>query len=548
MSQIISLVINMQKRAIIVFFSICFAMGFLCVRLFTISCELSDASYIQSHYKKITLDTLRLPVYDMNGKKLLNNGTENYIAARPGEKSLETLKEILNEDEFKTISPSLLKGSPSYVDVGQKEIANNDNVITLKKYLRYSERQTAAHLLGYVNSDGSGVSGIERCFDDYLKTDIKLYAGFLSDVNGNIVNGAPIETDKRYNESKAGVYLTLDSGIQKTVEEELSVSEIKKGAVLITDTKSGAIRAIASVPTYEPADIAKSMNDPDSPLVNRALSAFPVGSVFKVAVAAAALENGFNENETYLCSGSVEIDGKIFHCNNSTAHGEINMCKALEHSCNCYFVELSRKIGADKILETAKIFGFGEKTEIAKSLYSFSGKLPTKEELKLPGNLANFSFGQGSFTATPLQIANMFSAVANKGSYTLPYSVLYAADIDGNMSYVNTPDAPVHALSKNTAQKLSVMLKSVIENGTAQRAKTEGFACAGKTATAQTGNYNPDGSEKLCTWFGGYFPADNPKYTVVILKEDGSTGGADCAPVFKAIAQRIAETEKIIGN
>ena len=116
------------------------------------------------------------------------------------------------------------------------------------------------------------------------------------------------------------------------------------------------------------------------------------------------------------------------------------------------------------------------------------------------------------------------------------------------MSYVNTPDAPVHAWSKNTAQKLSVMLKSVIENGTAQRAKTEGFACAGKTATAQTGSYNPDGSEKLCTWFGGYFPADNPKYTVVILKEDGSTGGADCAPVFKAIAQRIAETEKIIGN
>ena len=119
------------------------------------------------------------------------------------------------------------------------------------------------------------------------------------------------------------------------------------------------------MPTYEPADIANSMNDPDSPLVNRALSAFPVGSVFKVAVAAAALENGFNENETYLCSGSVEIDGKIFHCNNSTAHGEINMCKALEHSCNCYFVELSRKFGADKILETAKIFGFGEKTEIA---------------------------------------------------------------------------------------------------------------------------------------------------------------------------------------
>ena len=112
--------------------------------------------------------------------------------------------------------------------------------------------------------------------------------------------------------------MKLDSLIQKTVEEELSVSEIKKGAVLITDTKSGAIRAIASVPTYEPADIAKSMNDTDSPLVNRALSAFPVGSVFKVAVAAAALENGCNENETYLCSGSVEIDGKIFHCYNST--------------------------------------------------------------------------------------------------------------------------------------------------------------------------------------------------------------------------------------
>lgn len=538
----------MQKRAIIVFFSICLAMGFLCLRLFTISSELSDASYIQSHYKKITLDTLRLPIYDMNGKKLLNNETENYIAAKPGKNSLETLKEVLNEEEFQNISSQLLKGSPSYIYAGQKEITQDKNVITLKKHLRYSEKQTAVHLLGYINSDGNGVSGIERCFDDYLKTNIKLYAGFLSDVNGNIVEGAPIETDERYNELKFGVYLTINSKIQKIVEEELSVSEIKKGAVLITDTKSGAVRAMASVPTYNPNNVSKSINSSDSPLVNRVLSAFPVGSVFKVAVAAAALENGFDENEAYVCTGSSEIDGKVFHCNNSTAHGKVNMCRALEHSCNCYFVELARKVGADKILETAKMFGFGEKTEIAKSLYSFSGKLPSKEELKLPGNLANFSFGQGSFTATPVQIANMFSAVANKGSYTLPYAVMYATDADGNTAYVNTPNAPVHALGEDTAEKLSHMLKSVIENGTAQRAKTDGFSCAGKTATAQSGSYNSDGSEKLCTWFGGYFPAENPRYTVVILKEDGSTGGADCAPVFKAIAQRIAEIEKITDN
>lgn len=533
----------MQKRVIAVFFLFCFVIGALCVRVYTVCTDSTLASRTQSHYKKITLDTLRLPVYDSQGRRLLGAESENYLAAKPGEKSLSELNAILGEGDYNSLAPSLFKNSPSYICVGNKNYPQTDSYITLKKYVRYSDNQTAVHLLGYVNSDGDGVSGIERCCDSYLKTDISLYAGFLCDVNGKVVGGADIVTDSRYNSSKGGVTLTLDSRIQHIAEEELSVSGIKKGAVVICESRTGKIKASASVPTFDPNNVAASINDESSPLVNRALSSFAVGSVFKVAVAAAALESGIGADFSYKCTGSIDIDGEVYHCNDSAVHGELDMQKALACSCNCYFIELAKHIGAKQLLETARAFGFGSKIGIADGLYSSAGRVPSLKNLSVSGNLANFSFGQGKFTSSPFQIVNMFNAVACGGEYVSPYVVQSAEDAEGKTVYTYTPKAPVHALSKETADKLRNMLKEVITTGTAKNAYTDSFESAGKTATAQTGMFDESGKEKLCTWFGGFFPADNPKYTVVILKEDGVTGGADCAPVYKAIAERIAALE-----
>ncbi len=531
----------MEKRIIAVFLTFCLAMGGLCLRLYTATTDTEAASYIASHYKTVTLDTLRLPIIDCNGVPLVNRTNENFVVAKPTENAMSRLYESLSDEEFDTITAFLLQGSAGYVNIGDKFLKQDAGFATLRKFVRYGENPMAVHLVGYVNSDGKGVSGIERCFDDYLKTDITLSAKFLCDAKGDFVDGAEIKTDSLYANHKGGVLLTVDSSVQSVVQEELRASSIKKGAVVVCDVHTGEIRAMASVPEYDPENVGKSLSDKNSPLTDRALSAFSVGSVFKVVVAASALENGISENFSYTCRGSVAVGGNDFHCNNSTPHGTLNMQKALACSCNCYFICLAKAVGGKALLETASLLGFGQSTEIAKGLFSSKGELPSAESLKTEGALANFSFGQGAFTATPVQFANVFNAIASGGKYTVPFCVRSASNPAGERVYEFIPKAPVVALSESTAKKLSSMLQAVVSDGTARNAQTVGFNSAGKTATAQTGIYDENGKELLCTWFGGYFPAENPQYSVVIVSEDGTTGGEDCAPVFRKVAQRIFE-------
>ncbi len=536
----------MYKRIISVFLSFCIAFGCLCLRLYTITTQVDTASYISSHYKKITLDTLRLPVFDTNGEKLVNCETQNFVVAKPSESAISKLYSALPLEEFDKISTELFKGEIGYVSVGKSYFEKTADYITLCKNVRYSENSLAAHLVGYVNSDGDGVSGIERCFNSYLKTETSLYAGFLCDAKGRVVEGAEIKTDSAYSNNKGGVTLTVDKTVQTIVEEQLTASTVKKGAVIVSDVKTGEIKALASVPTFDRNNVGEVLENKSSPLTNRALSAYSVGSVFKVVVAASALENGFERSFKYVCSGEISVEGNEFHCNNSTAHGEVDMEKALEHSCNCYFINLARKLGGKKLLETAKVFGFGQSIEIAENLNTQSGILPSETDLNSSGNLSNFSFGQGKFTASPIVMLNVINSIGNYGKYTNPYCVKSVSDINAKECYSFKAKAPVYAVSESTANELREMLMSVVKNGTAKNAQTEGFASAGKTATAQTGIYKENG-EQLCTWFMGLFPAENPKYSVIVLCEDGTTGGNDCAPVYKAIAERIFEREKING-
>ena len=529
----------MKKRAAAALALFILGFGAMCMRLYYLSVRADVSAYVQSHYQKITLDYLRLPVLDCRGEKICGGETESYLALKPDFDSLPLLREILTKDGLSAAAERIAKGQPVCVKVGNDMTADGENAVILKKYVRYPENSVLSHLTGYVNSDGNGVSGIEESFNEYLKTDIPLYAGFPCSALGRVMNGAAIETEPLYNSALGGVMLTVDRRIQSAAEEALRSSDIKKGAVLVTGTKTGAIRAIASVPDYDRNNVGQSLEDAGSPLINRALSAYPAGSVFKTLTAAAALESGVSPNFTVKCTGSVTVDGEVFHCNNGTSHGTVDMRKALSVSCNCYFIALAQKTGFAPLLETAGVLGFGEECEIAKGISSAKGSLPDARSLQSSGQLALLSFGQGELTATAVQIGNLFSAIGNRGEYTESYAVQSAADAYGRTVYEFTPRAPVHAFSAETADTLRQMLVSVVNEGTAKNAKTVRFESAGKTATAQTGFFNADGTEKLCTWFAGFFPADDPEYTVVVLKEDGTTGGGDCAPVYKKIAERI---------
>jgi penicillin-binding protein 2 len=269
---------------------------------------------------------------------------------------------------------------------------------------------------------------------------------------------------------------------------------------------------------------------------------FSVGSVFKPVVAAAALESGISEKFEYNCTGSVVYNGVTFHCHKKDGHGLIDMNDAVANSCNTYFIELALKTGAENIVDIASDFGFGHKFFLADGIESSKGILPSTDDLDSKAAIANLSFGQGTLLATPLQICSLMATIARGGVYVEPYLIEGECDEDGFFTRIYRYEEKKRVMSIGTSKKIMGFLEAVVENGSGRRAKSNCVSVAGKTATAQTGK-SRNGEEIYNAWFAGCFPADNPKYAIAILKEDGGEGALSCAPVFKTIAEKITAHE-----
>lgn len=177
---------------------------------------------------------------------------------------------------------------------------------------------------------------------------------------------------------------------------------------------------------------------------------YNVGSSFKLAVAAAALEEGISPAFSVNCVGGITVAGRIFYCHNRAGHQETDLRRAIEQSCNPYFVKLGQAAGGEQILGMAKALGFGRSTELAPGLTAAAGTLPTESDLQNLHELANFSFGQGKLTATPVQIAAMVSAVANGGMAVTPKLVLGTTADGQTVDYQQQP-AAVRVFSEQTA-------------------------------------------------------------------------------------------------
>jgi penicillin-binding protein 2 len=218
----------------------------------------------------------------------------------------------------------------------------------------------------------------------------------------------------------------------------------------------------------------------------------------------------------------------------------INMEQALSVSSNVFFITLGKLLGGDKILAMAKKLGFGVSQSIAPGLTPSAGILPTADSLKIPAALANFSIGQGDFMATPVQVARMLSAVVNDGK--LPTPRLVKGIVDGNKHYIsqNNTVTPQQVFSSNTAKEIQQFLIQTVDVGTGMPAKPEIGGAGGKTSTAQTG-WLKDGKIINEAWFAGFYPANNPKYVIVVIAEDGVSGGESAGPVFKDIADNLAQ-------
>lgn len=527
-----------KMRVLALILTWCFLLAV--VRLLII---MSDETYTQvgtsQSYATVEVARSRGTIYDCNGKSM-TNATQYYRAAVvPSAEAVARLSELLTKTGLEELMAVLRTGKPAVVSCpGYFEAPG---AYVHRYYSYYSGANVLSpHLLGYLNSDGDGVCGIERAFDSLLKAQGALKVSFCLDARGRALSGVePIVSGEEFYHITQGVVTTLDTRIQRIVEEEAQ-KQLAKGSVVVMDAGSGEIRAAASYPSYCVTDVAASLKADDSPLLNRTLCAYNVGSVFKLCVAAAALEQGISAQQTFSCKGSISVGKTVYHCNNKTGHGVLDMRQALCKSCNCYFIQLAQSIGGEAVLSMAEAMRFGNALSLCDGVTAAAGSLPTAEELQTSeGALANFSFGQGRLLATPVQIAAMTACIASGGLYTTPTLIRATVDEHGEQ----TPYAvrkTTRIMKESNAKLLQSMMASVITEGTGSRAAAEGVLAGGKTATAETGWYVQSRAINQA-WFTGYAGSACPQYVITVLAEDGSSGAVSAAPLFSAIAARMKQ-------
>lgn len=496
---------------------------------------LAQTAAQQSSYK-VSVTKTRGTIYDQKIRPLTGTQTEYRAAISPTIEATAALTHAFSQKEMQKIYPTLTAGKPFTLSLPKKIEGKDITVLGLRK--RYSTTQSAAHTIGYLDGSGHGVSGIEKAFDEQLsKNPGKISVSYKVDALNRTLAGESPKVEDTSGLQNAGVVLTLDKDIQQ-IAENAAKKYLKRGAVVVSEVPSGQIRAMVSLPNFDPDHVADVLDDDSAPLLNRAVSAYSVGSVFKLASASTALQYGIPASTRYTCTGSILVDGAEFHCYNGESHGDEDMKQAIAKSCNTYFVNLMQKVPQSQFLLMAQHLGFGQKMELAPGYSSAAGTLPTLKILRIPRALANFSFGQGDLTATPVQIAGMVNAIASGGYYTQPY--LYKGMVDENLSYTERAPAQksIPVMSEQTAAFLRSAMAESVETGTSRKFKPKSGGAGAKTATAQTGRFK-NGVEEVESWVAGFYPLENPKYVITVLGEGGTGGGVTCGPVFKEIADYI---------
>jgi len=408
----------------------------------------------------------------------------------------------------------------------------------------YPNDAIGASVLGFVNDNGVGVTGIEGYYDTQLRgTDGRL-----------VVERDPANRDLAVGLREAvaprnGVDLTLsiDLVAQTAAERELAAAMKKErassGSVLVVDPTDGSIRALASAPTYDPA--AVRVADPEA-LRDRAIAwPYEPGSTMKAVTIAAALnEKVVKPTDQYNDVGYAIVGGRRLNNALGKAYGPTTVTQILERSLNAGAAWVGQKLGAQGLSEYFSRFGFGKPTGVDLA-GEVSGTVRPLAEW-YPVDVGTASFGQG-VSVSPLQLAMAYAAIANGGTLYRPYVVASRRDADGE--HRTAPVAVSQVVTPDTAATLRGMLLGTVDEGIAHNAAIPGFSVAGKTGTAQIAG--PDGSyvdDQYVSSFAGFFPADDPQYVVLVVLEKPDSkllGTVTATDAFKGIAQDILRYARI---
>jgi len=415
---------------------------------------------------------------------------------------------------------------------------------------RYPNGAFAPHVVGY-STVGRSRAGIEESENDYL-----------TGANGDLTSVATTAIDKLKGVTVHGndVFLTLNPRAQRTANHALVG---KCGAVVALDPSTGKVLALASSPTYDSNAVEKhfarvlnrkseACKAYSAPLLDRATQGlYPPGSTFKVVTAAAALDSGaVKPDTTFVDPGYCEEYGKhVSNAGNPEApetFGTVTFATGLQHSINSVFCNVGKQIGAGKILEYARRFGFYTApnvdlpldTQSPSGLYNqrthklFKPKDPATQVD--PGRLA---FGQERLLVTPMQMAMVAATVAKGGVLMRPYVVREVRTPSGKRVTITKPHSIRRVMSPEVAQELTQMMTSVVTGGTGTAAAIPGIQVAGKTGTAETGVAN-----RYDAWFIAFAPADHPRVAVAVaLENQAGFGGETAAPIAKQVMEAILQ-------
>lgn len=519
-----------SKRAVLSFAVLMFLFFFSILRVTALATQNYEEVSNMQKSVKLTVSKPRGTIYDCNMVPLTNNSEKIIAAISPTPRAVTAISGILKGEELNNVLERLRGGKPVLCQVPEE--IDCEGIKCFKIY--ENTYNGAAHILGYTNKDGIGMSGLEGAFQEILYSENETYISYECDGKGNILSGIEPRMMVSHFAKSQGVVTTIDINVQEIAEE--AANNLKKGAIVVSDCKTGEIKAMVSRPNFNKINLADFLSAPDSPLLNRAINLYNVGSVFKPCVAAAGIENKL-QGFCYECTGSCEIIDRHFKCHKIDGHKYMNLKNAIANSCNTFFYNFAFKTGGESIYNTAEALRFNKSLPLCENINTAKGNLPQKESLKNIAYLANLSIGQGELLLSPVSILTLYNAIATNGSYYIP-SIVKATIENGEIKPIENTN-PTKVFSENTAALLRECLAEVLISGTGESAKPLTVTAAGKTATAQTGKFE-NGVEICEGWFCGFFPFENPKYTVVVFSEDTRMQEKNCNEIFAFLADKIA--------
>ncbi|CAM5189396.1 Stage V sporulation protein D (Sporulation-specific penicillin-binding protein) OS=Ureibacillus acetophenoni OX=614649 GN=SAMN05877842_101376 PE=3 SV=1 [Ureibacillus acetophenoni] len=516
----------------------------------------------QNWDREVPFASERGEITDRNGEVIVTNKLAPTLYFMPAqndniEEAARKIAEVLDLDEKKLYEKMnsksyLVKLAPeakniTYEQAVQIQGLKIDGLYSGVDYVRhYPYGSLLSRFLGFTGYDTQGLAGIEYQYDKLLTSKsaaIRLY----TDAAGNAL--PHVDDEWRDGEQGSTVELTIDLEVQKVVERELSQAMEKYDAdqalAIAMNPKTGEILGLASYPTYDPANFTEV----DQSIYNRNLPVwmtYEPGSTFKIITLSAALEEGVVdlEKDRFYDPGYTMVEGARLRCWKREGHKDETFLQVVENSCNPGFIELGQRVGADKLMEYIKDFGFGEATG-SNIPGEAKGILFSKENFG-PVEHATTSFGQG-ISVTPIQQITAVAAAVNGGKLFTPYVVSKVYDSEtGKVILENTPTLKKQVISEETSAQVRSALESVVANGSGRQAYRDGLRIGGKTGTAQKVQDRRYMEGNYIVSFIGFAPADDPEIIVYVAVDNPKSatvfGSTIAAPIVGQIIEDIAPT------